>query len=316
MKNYRLTAIIALNLMVLFLLVLPVRAVELNGVSLGPTIVDKTVKPGEYFEQEFEVRNNSSDEMGLEVYVQDYRLKDNKWERITNPDIRWSPMKWATVVSTPEKVAPGGEGKVKVRFDIPENAEQGEHVTYFSAKFIPVLKQQKKQATGINIASEIRALVYVKVTDPQGNLNLQKGWRIEKAGTKFCHFSAPVFTIVLTNTGNVHLEVTGDVVIKDVLRNQKTKLDIPRFNVLPGQNRTMLVKWEEAPVIGYFEGEMKLTHDGENFEKNRFSFIVIPLLTLLGVLFVVAGIVVALFLYIGNLKRRLREAEEKIKYRD
>ncbi|SHG42412.1 hypothetical protein SAMN02745221_00171 [Thermosyntropha lipolytica DSM 11003] len=316
MKNYRHPAIVVINLAVLFLLLLPAKAVELNGVSLGPTIVDKTVRPGDFFEQEFEVKNNGSEEMKLEVYIQDYRIQGNKWEEVKNPDIRWSPMKWATIISAPEKVGPGEKGRVKIRFDIPENAEQGEHVTYFSAKFIPVLDPQDKQTTGISVASEIRALVYIKVTDLLGNLDLRPGWHIDKAGTNFWHFSPPVFTVAVTNTGNVHLEVTGNIVIEDVWRSQKTEIAIPRFNVLPEQNKTMLVKWDEAPVVGYFKGKMLLTYDGENFIPSQFSFIVIPLLTLLGILLVAGGGILAIAFYIASLRRRLKEAEEKIKRGD
>lgn len=104
MKNCRYTVLIALNAVILFILTSFAWAVELNGVSLGPTIVDRTVKPGEYFEQEFEARNNGSEEMRLEVYMQDYIVHDNKWEKVENPDIRWSPMKWATIVSVPERL--------------------------------------------------------------------------------------------------------------------------------------------------------------------------------------------------------------------
>jgi len=310
--NARLTKLILLGLLGLGLLLTTYAyAVELNGVSLSPTNVDKSIKPGESFEQIFNVQNRTGEPIKLQAYLQDFRVENNQWIKVENPDPRWSPMTWATIVSAPEKLGHMEEGQVRVKFNVPKDAEMGEHVTYFNAKFIPAVDQQEAKATGITVASEIRSLVYVKVTDTEGNLDLKPGWRLNKAGTGFWHFSKPVFTVAAANTGNVHLEVRGNIVIKDGIRNQKTELVIPLFNVLPGTEKRMDVVWNEVPFFGYFQGKMQLTYDGNNFEEREFSFIYLPLLTFIGIVVTVLGIILAVALYIRQLQKRLAAAEQR-----
>ena len=311
MEIFRIARLFSLPLMLLAWLIFPsyVGAVEINGVGLGPSIVDRTVRPKESFEQVFGVQNKTDETFGLEPYVQDYRITDNQWNKVENPDAAWSPMTWATIISAPEKLDPGQKGDIRVRFDVPENAEMGEQVTYFSAKFIPAAARQGEGAK-INIVSEVRSIVYVQVTDTAGNLNLTRDWRIDKAGTGYWHFNQPTFTVAAANTGNVHLEVRGTIEITDLIRNQKTQLTVPLFNILPGTEKEMEINWKEAPLIGYFKGQIKLTYDGINFEKRDFSFMVVPLLTLVGTAAVIIAIILAVVLYIRKLQKRLVEMEK------
>lgn len=313
MENFRMTRLFLLPLMLLVWLISPsdAGAVEINGVGLGPSIVDRTVKPGESFEQVFVVRNKTAAAVDLQSYLQDYRVENNQWNKVENPDAVWSPMTWATIISAPEKLDPGQKGDIRVRFDVPENAEMGEHVTYFSAKFTPAAaRQEEEQSTQITVASEIRSIVYVKVTDPLGIFNLARSWRIVKAGTGYWHFDQPTFTVAAANTGNVHLEVCGTIEITDLIRNQKTQLTVPLFNILPDTEKKMEINWKEAPFIGYFKGQVELTYDGVNFEKRDFSFVVVPLLTLAGTAAVIIAIILAVVLYIRKLQKRLAEIEK------
>jgi len=311
MVNARLIKIILLFLLGFGLLISArAYAVELNGVSMGPAIVDRTVKPGESFEQEFNAQNRTDGTVRLEAYMQDFRVENNQWDKVEDPDSSWSPMTWATVISAPEKLDRGEQGKIRVRFDVPKNAEKGEHVTYFNVKFIPVVAGQKGELTAtITVASEIRSLVYVKVSDAAGNLNLIRAWRVDKAGTDFWHTSKPVFTVSVANRGNVHLEVRGNIDITDVFRNQRTKLNVPLFNVLPGTEKKIEIPWNEAPFIGYFQGKMQLTYDGENFDEWKFSFVVGPLLTIAGTVTIITAIILVVILYIRKLQKQLAEAE-------
>lgn len=312
MEKFTMTRLFLLPLMLLACLISPLyaEAVEINGVGLGPTIVDKTARPGESFEQIFEVQNKTDATVNLESYLQDYRVENGQWSKVENPDVTWSPMMWGTIVSAPERLGPQESGSIRVRFDVPENAEMGEQVTYFSARFIAAPAwQEEEQAAQITVASEVRSIVYVKVTDLMGILNLTKAWRIDQAGTGYWHFAQPTFTVAAANTGNVHLEVRGSIELTDLIRNQKTKLDIPLFNILPGSDKKIEINWKEAPFIGYFNGQIKLTYDGANFEERHFSFVVAPLLTLAGTVAVITAIILAVVLYIRRLQKRLADME-------
>ncbi|MFZ5644093.1 MAG: hypothetical protein ACOY46_10925 [Bacillota bacterium] len=289
-------------------------AIEMNGTSLGPTIVDKMIKPGESFEQVFNIQNRSGEPVEIEAYVQDFRVEKDYWHKVDNPDTRWSPMTWATIASAPKRLANMEQGKIRVIFNVPKNAEMGEHLTYFNVRFIPgtnAINTKGEQGAGITVASEIRSLVYVKVTDPRGNFELKQSWRLLKAGTGFWHFGKPVFSAAAENNGNVHLEVRGNIVVKDVIRNQTAELNVPTFNILPGADKKIDITWNDAPFIGYFHGKMQLTYDGKNFEERQFSFATVPLLTLTGTLLTFTGIIFAVALYIRKLKKQLAMAEQR-----
>lgn len=315
MKKFRIISMFLLTFMLLASYLdfsVAAHAVEVNGVRLGPSIVDQTVKPGESFEQIFQVHNQGDEIVSLEPYLQDYRIDNGEWIELENPDSRWSPMTWGTIVSFPEHLAPGESGDIQVKFDLPESAEMGEHMTYFSVKFIPDADTpaEGEQSTGIVIASQIRSIVYIKVTDALGNFNLEPSWHINKATVGFWNFNKPVFTMDITNDGNVHLEARGTIELTDTIRNQKTELNVPLFNILPDSSNGIQIPWEEAPFIGYYTGRINLTYDGENFEQHDFSFVTIPLFTLLGSLSVLAAIILAVVFYIRKLQKRLSEMEQ------
>lgn len=284
-------------------------AVDLNGFSMGPPIIDKTIKPGESLEQVFNVKNLSQDAVSVEPYVQDYNIDKDQWKKVEDPDERWSPMKWATIESAPGRLEPGESGQILVKFIIPNDAEAGEHTTYFKTKFVPITNPEGESSAQIAIASELGSLVYIKVTDVLGNLDINRSWTLNQVGTGFWHFSKPVFTIKATNTGNVHLEVKGNIKLKDILRNQTANLNVPLFNILPGKDKEIEIPWNEAPFFGYIQGEIQLTYDGKNFEERPFSFIVVPLFTLLGVVLVLGTVILTVLLYIKSLRKRLAEAE-------
>jgi len=286
---------------------------ELGGISLGPVTVNVTIKPGESFEQVFTLQNRTYGTIRAEPYLQDFYIKNNQWHMVENPDPRWSPMTWATILSAPENLDEMEQGEVVVRFDVPLNAETGEHVTYFSVRFIPADTDSKiPETTGITAISEIRAPVFVRVTDLLGNLDITQGWLPGKIGTNFWNINQPVFTVSAVNTGNVHLKVRGKIIINDLLRNQKTELDLPRYIILPGVEREMTLRWAEAPFIGYFRGNVELTYDDITFEKREFHFIIAPLLTMAGTLLIIVGTILAVVLYIRKLQKRLAAAERRL----
>jgi len=286
--------------------------IELNDVKLGPSIVEATVRPGESLEQVFTIRNQTGGAIRPEPYVQDFYIENGRWHAVEDPDARWSPMAWVTIVSSPEKLGHTKQDEVVVRFDVPPNAETGEHVTYFTVRFMQAATgPERPEATGITAVSEIRVPVFLKVTDFLGNFAVIRSWLPGGIGTKFWNFSQPVFTVSAVNTGNVHLQVRGKIVINDLLRNQKTELNLPRFVILPGAEREMVFQWSEAPFIGYFRGKMQITYDDINFEEREFSFIIIPLLTMAGTLSIMAGVILAVVLYIRKLQKRLAAAEKR-----
>ena len=312
MVNFRISKMFFLLLALLLVLIFPcdVRAAaQVNGVGMGPSIIDETVKPGETLEQTFSVHNGTDQTINLHSYIQDYRIDNGQWQEVEDPDETWSPMTWATIISAPKTLGPAEQNEVRVKFEVPKNAEMGEHVTYFSAKFMPAAGPGQDQAAQVTVASEIRSLVYIKVTDAEGNLDLIHSWNIDKLGTNFWHFGDPVFTAAATNTGNVHLEAQGTIELVDLIRNQRTELDIPLFNILPHTDKEIQISWPDAPFIGYFNGHMKLTYDGINFEERDFSLVTIPLLTLVGIMTILITIILSIVLYIRSLQKRLADIE-------
>jgi len=311
MSNFKRNIVILIVFILGWVLLWPagVYAVDLNGFSLGPPIIDKTIKPGESLEQVFIVNNLSQDAVTVEPYVQDYNVDKGKWNKVKDSDERWSPMKWATIESTPGRLGPGESGQILVKFNIPKDAEAGEHTTYFKTKFVPITNPEGESSAQIAIASELGSLVYIKVTDELGNLNINRSWTLNQAGTGFWHFSKPVFTIKAKNTGNVHLEVKGNIELKDILRNQTANLNVPLFNILPDKDKEIQIPWNEAPFLGYIQGEIQLTYDGKNFEERPFSFLIVPLFTLLGVILILGAVILTVLLYINSLRKRLAEAE-------
>jgi len=305
--------IIIINILLLFCTV-DASAIELNGVSLGPTVIDKQLKPGDYAEEVFFIKNFNDEVFEVQPYFQDFRVEKEVWKEVEDPDPKWSPMTWTNIISFPEKLGPKEEGEVRVGFTIPEDAELGEHVTYFSVKFVKAgTNEENNPQTNISVASEIKSLVYVTVIDPNGKFVPVRSWEINKAGIGFWQFKEPVFKIKALNTGNVQIETKGNILINDLLRNKKTNIDIPLVNILPNNEKEISLAWDDAPFLGYYEGVIKLSHDGSNFEERSFRFVTIPILSFIGLVVILGGIITSIALYITSLKKRLAALENKQK---
>jgi len=143
-------------------------------------------------------------------------------EIIPREPIRLVPQKWVTA-------------RVIVR--VPRDAEVGEHAAAVNVH--TVQPKEKVQETGMGVLTSLSVALYVKVTDPQGKMNVVKDWKLN--WVKGARWNGSRYVLSLTNTGNVHLVSEGKLKIYDWMNNEAVEEPLLYTNFLPGvtKNRGM-----------------------------------------------------------------------------
>ncbi len=95
----------------------------------------------------------------------------------------------------------------------------------------------------MGVLTSLSVAFYVKVTDPQGKMNVVKDWKLN--WVKGARWNGGRYVLSLTNTGNVHLVSEGKLKIHDWLNNQTVEEPLLYTNFLPGVTKELVVEWEK-----------------------------------------------------------------------
>lgn len=299
-------------LVVLFAVVLllwqntTVQAEEFNGYSVSQMIIKTKGKQGEKINHSLEVYNNTDKTSVVKVDVRDFDLKDKQVHYPKDRPASLSVMKWSTVLNKEFKLAPRQSQKITVDINIPKEAEMGEQVALLGVSFQP-----EGAAGNVKVATEILPVFYVTVTDQNGNVNLQKAWELIDFQADKVNGGSVQFQV--KNTGNVHLESTGSMTIRNMITGREEKKDIPVVNLLPKAEKTIIVDWAPLDSIGVYSVDIQFSMDGERIEAKDLTFWVLPGTP---ILIGAGGLVLVIVLtrvYMVRLKRKmLLQAKQQV----
>lgn len=283
-----------------------VYAESFNGFSVSDTIIDVKGKPGETVKARFTVFNDSTNTVKSVVDVRDFDLKDNQLIYKHDVPLNWSVTKWSTIDKESFSLKPKSSKDISLAVTIPEKAEQGEHRALIGLKFTP-----DTSGGSTKVATEILPVLYVLVTDKNGNVNVNKDWDMDKFTVD--RFNGGAFYLGAQNNGNVHLESTGVITLKNALTGAEQKIEIPTVNLLPGARKDITVPWKTAESIGWYKASVKFSMDGERFEEKQVQLFMIPWGLAALAFFFIALLVLIFFLYKRHLKKRfLEEARREL----
>lgn len=275
-----------------------VQAEEFNGYSVSQMFIKGKGKPGEKITQSFEVFNNTGKTSKVKVDVRDFELKDKQVIYKTDVPETYSVSKWSSITGKEVTLAPNQSSKVTIDVSIPSQAEMGEHVALVGVSFLP------EGAEGnVKVATEILPVMYVTVTDANGNINLKKEWDLTDFQADKVNGGAIEFKV--QNTGNVHLESTGKITIHNMITGRDTSMEIPMINLLPKAEKTITMDWTPQDSIGVYSADIQFSMDGERFEKQELTFWVLPGVPLMIGFGGLILVIVLIRLYLVRLKRKM-----------
>jgi hypothetical protein len=283
-----------------------------NGYTVTQSIIEVQDKQGGSVHKAFQVKNESEKSVKVKVQVRDFEMKDN--QLIFKEDVHadWSLAKW-TLIEESEFLLEGSQNKkINLDINIPENAEIGEHVALIAIQFIPE-NADGKSVGNVSVATEIMPVLYVTVTDPNGKVTITKDWELGEFTYRKQENGSFLFDFNVINKGNVHLESEGTILVKNRITGSSKKIKIPRVNLLPNAEKTIVTEWIPKESYGYFEIEANISMDGKKFETHETKVMIIPWIPILSGAGIIILIGFSIRLYFKRLKRRmLIEARNQI----
>lgn len=211
-----------------------------NGLQISPALVQLNGEKGKSYTVQLKVLNVTGSDLSFKTAVNDFAAKDETgtpsiFLTSTTP-LPTSIQTW--VNSIPDFTLKAHEEKtINVVLTIPTDAEPGGHygVIRFSGT------QPQLSGTGVGLSASAGTLFLVSVAgDITEKVNLATFEASENNKPSALFEYGPItFTTRFQNTGNVHVQPTGTILVEDVFKNKVADLPVnsDKGNILPSSTR-------------------------------------------------------------------------------
>lgn len=296
MKRFAITAGITSTLLVLLCVVM----VQAGGVGLTiqPVKISHTIEPGKSVSGSILLSNASTQDVRVAFKVQDFvpNVGGEGVKFVSRAEGLTTVRDWITLGKGNEAIILKQDEKIQVPYTIvaPPNAEPGSHfgVIFFEATN-PEVGQQLK------VGTQVGTLIFVTVP---GNF-LQKGNITNFDAPSFVQgFSVP-FEIGFENTGTVHFEPKGSILVKNLFGKTVATIPVEGQVVLPTGIKEWTVPFTvDGFLFGRYTAELSIV-DGEGtvLTTEKIAFYALPIWYILSV---IAGILIIFYILLF-IKRRV-----------
>jgi len=256
MKNKKLKSLIYLTVFVLLysisyiLYSIPASAQEKLTLSITPPLFQLNIGPGEFWASSLKVVNTNPYDLTLYASVMNFEGRGERGGGAFTPIIeedaetaRRSLAAWIEVSDGPIFVPEEQSVDIPFVVRIPDNAAPGGHYAAILVGTRPALNREA--GSSVSISSLVSSLFFVRI---KGDVREEGYIREFRAEKRFYQNPEATFTLRFENTGTVHLQPQGDIVIYNmwgkergrILVNQKTHFG----NVLPQSIRKFSFTWQ------------------------------------------------------------------------
>lgn len=249
-------------------LVFSVRAQAGTGLSIQPLKVTQILNPGESVSGVVQIVNAGDNAVNMETKVEDFVPLAGTYQiQIVQraPGVT-TVRDWITLDAPRSFVLEkGAEKNITYTIKAPSDAEPGGHfgVALFKASELPGNGQQLKVGTQVGML--------ILVTVPGSHL--EKGNVLGFKGPRFVKKSPINFTIKFENTGTVHFEPKGTIVITNMFGKEIGKVPVGGQAVLPTGVKDLVASVNFDKILwGRYKANLKM-FDGEGNELTAKSIV-------------------------------------------
>ena len=222
--------------------------------TLTPPLIKNNMNPGETWASTVKLVNNNKEKLVVYAQILDFKSgKDGGVELIPVAESEGDGnqtgflRQWMKVIKGPYEIKAFSSVEIPFEIKIPEDAEPGGH---YAAVLIGTEPEGDSEGSGMSISSKISSLVLVNIA---GDV-IEEG-KIREFSTDKNYYKEPKvnFKFKFENTGNVHLQPKGDIIIKDMFGEDVGTIDINKDtsygNILPKSTKTWDFFWEGEKSI-------------------------------------------------------------------
>lgn len=229
-----------------------------TGLTIQPVKISETLTPGQEVSGTILLTNASDQDVSVELSLQDFIpvAGAEGIQFVGRTDGATTVRDWINLPGgTSFTFKKGAVLEVPYTIEAPQNAEPGSHfgVIFFKARDIAEGQQSLKVGTQVG--------VLVLVTVP-GN-HLQKGNILSFSVPSFVAGRPVPFTLKFENTGTVHFEPKGEIVITNMLGKHVGTVAIEGQTVLPTGIKDLHFEWQgDGFLLGKYTA-VATVRDGE-----------------------------------------------------
>lgn len=218
-------------------------------VTVSPTFIELSAKPGATVTQQVKLRNNTDRE--IKVIPEVKIMGGDEQGGLTIKETKEEHLSWILLDSEEISLKPREWSTVNFSINIPEDAAYG----YYWALSFTSGDTKVTTQTGTTLAASLAVPVLLSV---QKDGAKTEGKFLEfKSDSSFYEFPPITFTTQFQNSGNVHIRPQGNVFIKDFLGRTVGTLTIneSQGSILPTLNRSFETSWNDGFIT--YETKMK-----------------------------------------------------------
>lgn len=278
---------------------LPLTAFAATGLSIQPVKIDETINPGQSLTGQLLLQNASDGPVDVAVSLQDFmpNAGADSIQFVGRTEGVTSVRDWITVSGGQKfSLAVGEQKEIPYTINAPSNAEPGGHygVVLFNAT-------PKGGATGsLKVGTQVGMIVLIAIP---GN-HLEKGTILDFSAPAFLQHGPVPFSIKFQNTGTVHFEPKGSIVITNLLGQKAAEVPITGQVVLPTSIKNLSFQWNPSGFsIGRYKAVASVVDgEGNTLTSQEVGFWIVPVWYVLG--FVV--MLVLLYMVLRFVRKHVR----------
>jgi hypothetical protein len=273
--------------------------VEKNFV-VGPAKIEAEVKAGETKTVQVVIDNKTGRTQIFSLIFEDFvgtNNPDQTVELLGNVKSKTSLKDFLSVEKKEFTLEQGDRAIVPVLVSIPVGTPAGGRfgsVIVSAISKVPSITDSHSTYTGAVVIGRVASLVFVTVPgaiNPKGNFVRLA----TKNNTKVFFTDSVPLRVLFSNTGNVNLNPYGKVEVKNMFGNTVATEIIDPWFVLPDSERTRDVVLKGGMSFGFYKAVAEMNRGyGDIVDEQSVSFVVIPQVSFLGLIFVL----VVLFFWI------------------
>ncbi|MCX6713197.1 MAG: hypothetical protein NTY66_03265 [Candidatus Vogelbacteria bacterium] len=255
---------------------------------VGPGKVDLVLRPGESRVIEVMVSNRTGEGRYFEIKFNDFIGSND----LTSPVILTAEKGVNTMkdfLSVPERsffLKNGQRSRIPVTISIPSGAEPGgRYVSILISTLTPLDKSSVAAGTkgGVPLITQTGTLVFITVPGEVKIEGKLSDFYTRNRQWIFSSAKNTVFDLVYENTGKIHLNPYGLVVVKNIFGQEIRRIELPSWFAMPNALRLREVKLVSDPkkdnvfMFGRYTAEAKIFRGyGDQFDTKSLAFWVIP----------------------------------------
>lgn len=214
------------------------------ALQVTPSPIIETVKPGEYKEIEFQIRNQSSNKENLRVDLRKFEVNSENGDIELSEEVPQDVASWVRVQTPTFTVGPGAAFNEKLIANPPDSVG-------FSYNFAVVISrsQEPNVTTGnTKLKGSVAVFTLLSVDKPGATRKLEV--KVFTSRKRLYEYLPATFVTTLTNTGNTIVQPYGNIFIQrspTALQPITTlSLNSKGAYILPGVSRSLVVNWDQG----------------------------------------------------------------------